>query len=100
MFEQAISTETKSYLAAVGQSLLADQFYLSGGTAVALHLGHRFSYDLDFFCQEHFVIDTVLSTIRNLGRVEVFQATIDTFNGTLKERRFIVPNSHYNLKCI
>lgn len=26
-----------------------DQFYLAGGTALALHLGHRQSRDLDFF---------------------------------------------------
>ena len=24
-------------------------FYLAGGTALSLHLGHRYSYDLDFF---------------------------------------------------
>ena len=25
------------------------EFYLAGGTAVAVHLGHRISRDLDFF---------------------------------------------------
>ena len=29
-----------------------DQFYLAGGTGLALHLGHRFSVDLDFFSEE------------------------------------------------
>jgi hypothetical protein len=53
---------------------LAHQFYLPGGTAVALYLGNRFSYDLGFFCREHFVIDSVLSILSNLGRVDVFQA--------------------------
>jgi len=28
---------------------IIDDYYLSGGTALALHLGHRFSLDLDFF---------------------------------------------------
>lgn len=28
---------------------ILDEFYLSGGTALALHLGHRVSVDLDFF---------------------------------------------------
>jgi len=29
-----------------------DQFYLAGGTGLALHLGHRFSIDIDFFSQD------------------------------------------------
>ncbi len=35
---------------------LKDRFYLAGGTALALHLGHRDSIDFDFFTQED--IDT------------------------------------------
>lgn len=31
-------------------SLISDRFYLAGGTAIALHLGHRMSLDLDWFC--------------------------------------------------
>jgi len=30
-------------------TVLLANFYLSGGTACALHLGHRLSEDLDFF---------------------------------------------------
>jgi len=35
----------------VGQSDLSTRFYLAGGTALALHLGHRRSIDLDFFSE-------------------------------------------------
>jgi hypothetical protein len=31
---------------------LIPRFYLAGGTGLALHLGHRFSIDLDFFSEE------------------------------------------------
>lgn len=31
------------------KSRIADEFYLAGGTALALQLGHRLSIDLDFF---------------------------------------------------
>lgn len=34
-----------------------DRFYLAGGTALALHIGHRKSVDFDFFCESD--IDTV-----------------------------------------
>src|SRR3972149_4429887 len=30
---------------------LTRQFYLGGGTGLALHFGHRISVDLDFFCE-------------------------------------------------
>jgi len=35
----------------VGVSDLCPRFYLAGGTALALQLGHRRSVDLDFFSQ-------------------------------------------------
>lgn len=31
-----------------------DKFYLAGGTALALHLGHRTSLDFDFYTKTHF----------------------------------------------
>lgn len=33
-----------------------DQFYLAGGTGLALHLGHRFSVDIDFFSQDDLAV--------------------------------------------
>ncbi len=36
-------------LRTVGQYPFARRFYLAGGTALALQLGHRYSVDLDFF---------------------------------------------------
>lgn len=83
MFEQALSNDTKPNLAAVGKTALATQFYLAGGTALSLHLGHRLSYDLDFFTSDHFNIDQILSTLKSLGKVDISQATNDTFNGQL-----------------
>jgi predicted nucleotidyltransferase component of viral defense system len=32
--------------------IFGSRFYLAGGTAIALHLGHRLSIDLDWFCTE------------------------------------------------
>lgn len=37
---------------------------LAGGTALALHMGHRTSYDLDFFTHENFRIESIISDIR------------------------------------
>ena len=41
-------------LAHIGRVFSRRGFYLAGGTAVALHLGHRRSVDFDWFTRERF----------------------------------------------
>jgi hypothetical protein len=40
---------------------------LAGGTACAIHLGHRISMDLDFFTGMDFQIESVIAEIRKAG---------------------------------
>lgn len=40
---------------------------LAGGTALALHIGHRISIDLDFFTNKEFKVEPVISEIRKTG---------------------------------
>lgn len=40
---------------------------LAGGTALALHLGHRISVDLDFFTDKDFEVESIISEIRKTG---------------------------------
>ena len=40
---------------------------LAGGTALALHLGHRISVDLDFFTNMNFNVESLISEIRKTG---------------------------------
>ncbi len=44
-----ISPAMRRVLNGFGRSRLVGEFYLAGGTALALQLGHRISVDLDFF---------------------------------------------------
>lgn len=46
---ETISKTMHQIMGMFGQSDIGVQFYLAGGTALALHLGHRRSFDLDFF---------------------------------------------------
>lgn len=46
-------------------SFLKDhQFYLAGGTALALHLGHRTSWDFDFYTEKEFESKKLLEEIK------------------------------------
>ncbi|WP_460178039.1 nucleotidyl transferase AbiEii/AbiGii toxin family protein [Thermodesulfovibrio hydrogeniphilus] len=42
-----------------------NDFYLAGGTALALQLGHRKSLDLDFYSQRIFNADVILEKIKS-----------------------------------
>jgi hypothetical protein len=46
---EAIIPETRDLLAVLGRLPFLRSFYLAGGTALALRLGHRISQDLDLF---------------------------------------------------
>jgi predicted nucleotidyltransferase component of viral defense system len=46
---ETITSQMRDVLRFIGQQSFAGRFYLAGGTALALRLGHRRSVDLDFF---------------------------------------------------
>ena len=46
---EALTPETRQAFRKVACLESVGQFYLAGGTGLALHLGHRFSADLDYF---------------------------------------------------
>lgn len=47
--ELVLGEEARKVAKALARSPLTQTFYLAGGTALALQLGHRVSFDLDFF---------------------------------------------------
>jgi len=62
-------------------------FYLSGGTALSLQLGHRESEDLDFFTQQEFnpeLLQTKLATLGYLNNVEIEKNTLNLFLNEVK----------------
>ncbi len=54
MFDKIMSAEQHSLLEQLMGELLPQDFYLAGGTAAGLYLGHRYSKDLDFFTGQEF----------------------------------------------
>jgi hypothetical protein len=58
-------------LAAIGKCESIKDFYLAGGTALNIHLGHRVSVDLDFFSDKPLNGEKVLEELRRDTPVEV-----------------------------
>ncbi|MCP5061089.1 MAG: nucleotidyl transferase AbiEii/AbiGii toxin family protein [Ignavibacteriae bacterium] len=43
-----------------------DDFYLAGGTGLALQIGHRISIDFDFFCFHSFINEKLLKKVKTV----------------------------------
>ncbi len=54
MHSEAISQSARKALGLISDAKLNKGFYLVGGTAAAIQIGHRVSVDLDFFTEESF----------------------------------------------
>jgi predicted nucleotidyltransferase component of viral defense system len=63
----------------IGQQQFASRFYLAGGTALALQLGHRRSEDLDFFSE--------LDQVKPDTHQEILRA-LDSLNPQVMEKAF------------
>ncbi|MFH1991648.1 MAG: nucleotidyl transferase AbiEii/AbiGii toxin family protein [Pseudomonadota bacterium] len=61
MFEEILSPAAIDIIQSTAQHI--DAFYLAGGTALALQLGHRKSDDFDFFSNRMFNTDSILARI-------------------------------------
>lgn len=58
MFKEAIDTRVLLLIKKISKMQeIADNFYLAGGTALAIQLGHRKSDDIDLFSQRHFFVE-------------------------------------------
>lgn len=60
-----------------------DGSYLAGGTALAVHLMHRVSRDLDVFVARDFDPDEVRMRLEQAGTLSLTHQSSDTLNGVL-----------------
>lgn len=83
MFENVLSSPTKSLLKNFKEGSLPKGFYLAGGTAVALYLGHRRSADLDFFTPSEFVEVAWEEKLKEEFRFKLFKRDWQTLIGSI-----------------
>jgi hypothetical protein len=65
-----LNKRQKSALALLKGSPEVSKFYLAGGTALALHLGHRYSKDFDFFTNKQFKVESLLRGLQRRGKCQ------------------------------
>jgi len=77
---EAVTVGTRDLLTILGQMSLLRPFYLAGGTALALRLGHRISQDLDLFANIETLDDALrqamVKELREGHAVDILQDSV------------------------
>ena len=91
MFAKAISRPTLKALDLIAvQRLLPPAVYLAGGTAVALHMAHRYSYDLDFFTPRRFDARALAEKLKRFPKFRLDRVARGTVLGFLGDTQVSV----------
>ncbi len=83
MFVQTLSRPAQKLLVQLGRQRWMRDFYLAGGGAAALHLGHRLSVDLDFFCPKELNTPLLLRRLQKIGKFDLTRDAWGTLTGLL-----------------
>jgi predicted nucleotidyltransferase component of viral defense system len=97
MHESILDEKTKQNLALLSQQEFIAHFYLAGGTACALHLGHRTSDDLDFFSKQNLTHFEMQNSLRRCGHIVVDFSDSQTLVGRFNKTKVSFFNYNYPL---
>ena len=96
MHPETIDKRTKSVLEKIAELDFIQDFYLAGGTALAIQLGHRESIDLDFFSHKKFSVKNLKNELSLVGNLRVDSEDEDTLNGMLDDVKISFFHYNYN----
>lgn len=80
---EILPSRTKKVFDALSGSSITTDFYLAGGTGLALQLKHRESVDLDFFSQKKFDESKIIEHLSALGHFQLEKKGEQTVVGIL-----------------
>nr|MBI5455946.1 nucleotidyl transferase AbiEii/AbiGii toxin family protein [Candidatus Levybacteria bacterium] len=95
MFTNTLPGNTESVLKKLGTVNFTKDFYLTGGTALAVQIGHRESEDLDFFTQKSFEPEKIQKELETIGKpesVEISRGTLNCFLDNVKLQFLYYPH--------
>lgn len=80
-----LSPRTKKVFEWLRHQSFMEQFYLAGGTALALYYGYRTSIDLDFFSIDSFDPDALQEDLVRFGEFDTAKKERNTLTGELEK---------------
>lgn len=75
LYLEAIQPHTLGLLKKLMQDQFLSRFYLVGGTALALHFGHRVSDDIDLFTNENYELTTLKAHLQKTFTADIYFET-------------------------
>ncbi len=84
MFREVLTDSQQTVLELLSRISEVRTFYLAGGTALALYLGHRRSKDFDFFRPKEFAPQELLSVLRGTAELDVLLEATGTLTVVLR----------------
>ena len=87
MYPESINKKAALVLGKIEKSNIPADFYLAGGTALALQLGHRQSIDLDWFSRLEFSNQQLKERLSAIGGLTLVNEEPGTLNGLLDDVR-------------
>ena len=96
---ETISPATEATLELLRDASLLEGFYLAGGTALALHLGHRTSEDLDFFAEALFDEAILLQYLQTLTDFHLVSQGPHTIHAGIQGTKVSFLGYAYPLLC-
>lgn len=88
MFTKTLLPDTVRAIQLVANIPIIKRAYLAGGTALALHLGHRISVDLDFFTQDKLEENVLAASLNQLPDFKEEGRAWRTIWGKIRETKF------------
>jgi Nucleotidyl transferase AbiEii toxin, Type IV TA system len=86
---EALTPKTREAYHQVARLPFIKNFYLAGGTGLALHMGHRFSVDLDLFSTEETAVGPdqrdAMRILLDDSSLSIFHDNDGTFVATWQE---------------
>lgn len=83
LHKETVSEATLELLKELMQDELLKDFFLVGGTALSLQIGHRISIDLDLFSQNSFDKNTMLAALENRYGFQLSYQAANTLKGSI-----------------
>lgn len=97
MFTKTLSDNAQKSLAILGKGVLPKGTYMAGGSALALHFGHRISVDFDFFTNISFSSEKLAEDLKKIGNFKTQTVLDDTLLGVFNNVKFSIFYYQYPL---
>jgi len=97
MHKEVINQKTECLLADLAESNVIKDFYLAGGTALALQFGHRKSIDLDWFNKNSFDTRELRKELSKIGKIIIKAEEKDTLDIVLSDVKLTFLGYPYDL---